>query len=98
VGNDDLTGVFPRADFHRSGYRGVSGTDPNLLSAYLEKTGRVWSDSTRLLAVWRGGSDAADRDSFSPAQVEQWLKEHTAADDDDLVDCRICADIWMTRY
>ena len=84
--------------FTDPGFGAYLRTDPNLLAAYLEKTGRVWSDSTRLLTVWRGRSDAADRDSFSPAEVEQWLKEHSAADDDDLADCWICAAIWMARY
>jgi hypothetical protein len=80
------------------GFGAYLRTDPNLLAVYLETTGRVWSDSTRLLGVWREDSDSVARDSFSPAQVEQWLKEHTAADDNDLADCRICASIWMARY
>jgi hypothetical protein len=63
-------------------------TAPHLMAVYRDKTGKVWGDSTRLLAVWRGGHDASARDGFSPAQVEQWLKERAATDADHPVTAR----------
>ena len=72
-------------------------TTPDILADYRKKTGEALADLPRLVADWRARSDVAARDSFSPAQVEKWLRDHPATDDQDLADCLIYANIWMAR-
>jgi hypothetical protein len=79
------------------GFGAYLRTDPNILTVYREKTGHALADVPRLVTVWRALNDAVDRDSFSPAQVEEWVRDRAGADHEDLTDCRIYASIWMTR-
>lgn len=72
-------------------------TEPEILAIYREKTGRALADMPRLVDIWRARSDAADRDSFSPAQAEKWLQARPGADAQDLADCRTYANGWMAH-
>lgn len=72
-------------------------TDSRIQADYQEWTGKALADMPRLVVVWRDQSDAVDRDSFSPAQVEKWLQDHVGADYQDLADCEIYAKVWMAR-
>jgi hypothetical protein len=72
-------------------------TDPAVLAVYREKIGKWLADVPRLVTIWRALGDAADRDSFSPAQVEEWLRHHRGDIEEDLADLRIYANIWMAR-
>jgi hypothetical protein len=70
-------------------------TDPDLLAAYRERTGRALAGMPRLVEIWRAAADCADRDRFSPAEAEQWLAVRPGADDRDAEELRTLASIWM---
>jgi hypothetical protein len=85
--------------YTESGFGAYLRSEPegDLLAAYREGSGRALADMPRFVAAWRADPGAPDRDCLSPAQVEDWLREHPRADELDLADCRIYSEIWMTR-
>jgi hypothetical protein len=72
-------------------------SDSRILADYREWTGKALADMPRLVVLWREQSDAMDRDSFSLAQAEKWLRDHAGSDGQDLADCQIYAKIWVAR-
>ena len=79
----------------RAGFGQFLRTDPGLLAAYRERTGKALADMPRLVAVWRSGADSRERDSFTPAEAERWLLDRRGIDNQDVVELSTLAAIWV---
>jgi hypothetical protein len=77
------------------GFGHFLSTDADLRTTYHEQTGAYLADLPRVVNLWRRQGFAA-RHRFSPAEAETWLEGQSGTDEQDLVDLRTLAAVWMS--